>query len=134
MDENLTTKTNDTVSDITPGMRVWLRLDDGFFGAGIARILAEVDQTNNLTTAAMNAGMSYSKAYKLIGKLEKDTECKLLDRHLGGPGGGGCVLTDNGKDLLARYNQLMDETDIAMRAAYQRIFADVQLRKTPQKK
>ena len=50
--------------------------------------------------------LSYSKASKMMKKAEKQLGFKLLERRIGGSGGGGSRLTEEGRDLLKKYREL----------------------------
>jgi molybdate transport system regulatory protein len=51
-------------------------------------------------------GLSYSKAAKMMKKAEKQLGFKLLERRIGGSGGGGSKLTEEGRELLKKYREL----------------------------
>jgi len=48
-------------------------------------------------------GMSYKRAWELIGTLNAMFRAPLVESTRGGAGGGGAVLTDLGRDVLAQY-------------------------------
>ena len=108
------------------GLRYHLTLrlcaEDKRFGPGPMRLLQGVRETGSLQKAAERMGMAYSKAWKLIGRLEAQWGFKLLERQPGGPHGGGSTLTNEGRDLLERYQKLLEETDRAAAAAFQKYF------------
>lgn len=82
-----------------------LRLEnvDSFFGPGIEQILRLVDETGSLQMAADQMGMSYSKAWKIIRRAERELGFRLMDRRVGGAGGGSSRLTEKGMEFLNRY-------------------------------
>ncbi|MDY3619223.1 winged helix-turn-helix domain-containing protein [Agathobaculum sp.] len=108
------------------GLRYHLTLrlcaEDKRFGPGPMKLLQGVRETGSLQKAAARMGMAYSKAWKLIGRLEAEWGFKLLTRQLGGVHGGGSELTREGVDLLERYQKLLEETDHAANAAFQKYF------------
>ena len=56
--------------------------------------------------ACTKMDLSYSKAAKMMKKAEKQLGFKLLERRIGGSGGGGSKLTEEGRDLLKKYREL----------------------------
>jgi len=48
-------------------------------------------------------GMSYKRAWELIGTLNAMFRAPLVESTRGGPGGGGAVLTDLGHEVVSEY-------------------------------
>lgn len=48
-------------------------------------------------------GMAYSKAWRIIRTAESVFGCKMLSSTIGGPHGGGAVLTPQAEQILAAY-------------------------------
>ena len=68
------------------------------FGPGIATLLHRVEEHSSLRSAAASMEMAYSKAWRIIRTAENVFGC------IGGKGGGGAVLTEEAKRLLAAYD------------------------------
>ena len=86
-------------------------LDDNnekFFGEGPARLLHGIEKTGSLRAAAMSMEMAYTKALKLIRNAEAAMGVPLISRSTGGKDGGGSCLTEDGKELLRRYEAYRD--------------------------
>lgn len=77
--------------------------DERFFGEGPYRLLCGIRDYGSLRTAAQNMGMAYTKAFALIKRAEKTLGITLIQRTIGGKGGGGSILTEGAKDLMMRY-------------------------------
>ncbi|MDA3792818.1 MAG: LysR family transcriptional regulator, partial [Elusimicrobia bacterium] len=60
--------------------------------------------------AAKKMNMSYSKAHKMVKKMEKEIGGKLLKKQAGGSGGGGTGLTRRAGKLIEDYENM--EKDI----------------------
>ena len=86
-------------------VRASLRLvkEDKLFGQGAAQLLAGVDELGSLRRSAARMEMSYNKAWSVIHGCEEQLGFALLERRIGGAGGGGAVLTEKGRELLRRY-------------------------------
>lgn len=72
-------------------------------GPGKADLLEGIDRCGSIAAAGREMGMSYKRAWELIGTLNAMFRAPLVDSTRGGPGGGGAVLTDLGREVLAQY-------------------------------
>ncbi len=100
--------------DFNYSLRVRLKKEESFFGPGVAQLLRLVDQTGSLQTAAATMQMSYSKAWKIIRIAEKELGFSMMERHVGGAGGGSSQLTALGRDFVDRYESFQrDVYDVA---------------------
>ncbi len=63
-------------------------------------ILRRIGETGSISEAARSAGVSYKAAWQAIDTLGNLAGAALLERMVGGPGGGGAQLTPAGKQLL----------------------------------
>jgi len=66
------------------GYKVWLDNKGKAFGDGPYELLKRVDKTHSLHRAAKEMGMAYSKAWRLIGAMEKRLGFLLIERKVGG--------------------------------------------------
>ncbi len=104
--------------------KLWLDYRGRAFGDGPARLLKGVAETGSLRKAAMELGMSYNKAWRIIHAAEERLGFPLLDRSVGGTTGGGSVITPEARDLMERYQAVAAEADQALEEVFQRHFAD----------
>ena len=81
---------------------------DKFFGEGPYQLLLGVERTGSLRCAAMEMGMAYSKAMKLVRHAEAALGFPLTQRTVGGASGGGSCLTPRGKEWMSRYAAYRD--------------------------
>lgn len=103
-------------------LRVRLCGKEKFFGPGVAELMQYVDELRSLNKAAAKMHMAYSKAWKIIGHAEEELGYALLERKIGGAGGGGARLTPEGKDLLWRYEQFSKEAAESVDAIFKKYF------------
>ena len=87
-------------------VQVRLGKEDLFFGPGKARLMEYIEETGSMQEACTKMELSYSKASKMMKKAEKQLGFKLLERRIGGSGGGGSKLTEEGRELLKKYREL----------------------------
>jgi molybdate transport system regulatory protein len=71
-----------------------------------ARLLNAVDRVRSIKDAAAEAGISYRTAWSAIQQLEQALGRPMVVSRAGGPGGGATTLTDECRQLLARYQDL----------------------------
>jgi molybdate transport system regulatory protein len=105
--------------------KVWLDSNGKAFGEGPYELLKRVGQTRSLRQAANQMGMSYSKAWSLIGTAEKRLGFPLIERKVGGHSGGGSHVTPEARDLMNHFEGFRKDVDAAIRKIYQRHFGDV---------
>lgn len=96
-----------------------------FFGEGPCRLLRAVEKTGSLRAAAMEMGMAYSKATKLIKQAELNLGFSLTTRYAGGKAGGGSVLTPEGSRWLSQYEAYRDACVRANQALYRQHFPKI---------
>ena len=72
-------------------------------GPGKAELLERIGRCGSIAAAGREMGMSYKRAWQLIGTLNAMFKEPLVDSTRGGPGGGGAVLTETGRTVLAQY-------------------------------
>jgi molybdate transport repressor ModE-like protein len=71
-------------------------------------VLRRVGQTGSISQAARDAGISYKAAWQAIDTLTNLSGLPLVDRSVGGSGGGGARITPDGLRLLGLADQLAD--------------------------
>lgn len=104
------------------GLTLRLYQEEKSFGPGPMQLLEGVDRTGSLHQAASELGMAYSKAWKLIGSLEHQWGFPLLRRQSGGAKGGGSALTKDGRELLSRYQAMLEQVEAAAQQAFETCF------------
>lgn len=82
-------------------------------GPGKADLLERIGQCGSIAAAGREMGMSYKRAWELIGTLNAMFRAPLVESTRGGPGGGGAVLTELGREVLAQYRAFEEETATA---------------------
>jgi len=110
-------------SRIRPGQRIWLS-DQGapVFGVGIRELLIRVESTGSLRQAASDMGLAYSKAWHIVRRAEEHLGFKLLERQIGGAGGGGSTVSSEGRWLVGAFGALLDEADALLDELYAKHF------------
>jgi len=105
-DQYLNTSSENTVK---PMIRLTLKKEEKFFGPGVATLLHLIDEKGSIQSACATMEMSYSKAWKILKRAEKELGFHLLDSQNGGTKGGKSSLTAETKDFLKRYDTVTEE-------------------------
>ena len=90
----------------------------GGFGRDAAALLRGVEAVGSLNMAAKRCKMAYSRAWRLIRDSEEELGIKLLNRD----GARGSTLTDEGKQFLDNYEQLLAELHDHANSEFARLF------------
>ncbi|MBE0569614.1 MAG: TOBE domain-containing protein [Deltaproteobacteria bacterium] len=85
------------------------REDKAFLGGDRISLLEAIDRFGSITKAARQVGVSYKTAWDAVNAMNNAAERPLVHRAAGGHGGGGTVLTDQGKETVRLYRVLHGE-------------------------
>jgi len=85
------------------------RADKAFLGGDRIGLLEAIDRFGSITKAAREVGVCYKTAWDAVDAMNNAAEKPLVERAAGGHGGGGTVLTDEGKETVRLYRVLQDE-------------------------
>lgn len=93
-----------------PVSKIYICNEDGtrFFGEGPYRLLVGVREYGSLRSSAAQMNMAYTKALELLQTAESSLGYPLMERKIGGKGGGGSFLTPAAEQFLAKYEQYRD--------------------------
>ncbi|WP_439562527.1 winged helix-turn-helix domain-containing protein [Roseinatronobacter sp.] len=95
----------------TPRLRIRIVFGQTeMMGPGKAELLEHIGTTGSIAAAGRKMGMSYKRAWELVGRLNAMFRAPLVESVRGGAGGGGAVLTANGRHVLALYRAFERET------------------------
>jgi molybdate transport system regulatory protein len=97
-----------------PRLRIRIAFGErGMIGPGKAELLERIGRCGSIAAAGREMGMSYKRAWELVGTLNAMFRAPLVQRTRGGPGGGGAVLTDAGREVLDLYRAFEREAAAA---------------------
>ena len=85
-----------------------LRIDlpQGRIGPGKIELLEAIDTEGSISAAGRALGMSYRRAWELVDALNKLLGVPVVEASTGGYRGGGALLTDQGRQLVADYRAI----------------------------
>lgn len=107
-------------------VRASLRIvrEDKLFGPGVAQLLEGVEQFGSLRRSAARMEMSYNKAWSVVHGCEEALGFALLERRIGGAG-GGAALTEKAKALLTRYQAFSKKAHEVLDEMAEEYFSDL---------
>lgn len=111
-------------------------------GATRIRLLEAIDKHGSISRAAPRVPLSYKAAWDALDDLNNLADFPVIERSVGGAGGGGTRLTDYGRKLVAMFRAIereyegvvdqmyarADETGAIDAAAFQRLLRRISLR------
>jgi molybdate transport system regulatory protein len=85
-----------------------LRIDlpSGRIGPGKIRLLEAIGREGSISAAGRALGMSYKRAWDLVDALNRQAGTPVVEASPGGQRGGGAMLTEAGRDLVADYRAI----------------------------
>ena len=87
--------------------RIWIEAGDNVLvGEGRIKLLKAIDATGSLSKAAKSLKMSYRKAWLLVDSINKSSEQPIVDSSVGGVNGGGTIVTEYGKAIIAAFEKI----------------------------
>ena len=100
-------------------IKLTLHTQERFFGPGICELLEKIQQTGSIQAASNEMEMSYTKAWKILNRAEKEMNRNLITRVNGGKNGGSSTLTEEGLQAVRDYREmeakLSEEADELLR-------------------
>lgn len=88
-------------------VRVWIEEAEGaFLGIGKIWLLENIKKTGSITNAAKEMKMAYRQAWQLVEEINQRAESPLVEKLLGGKGGGGARLTEAGERAIAVFYEV----------------------------
>lgn len=91
--------------------RIWIDETTGpYLGIGRILLLENIKTTGSITQAARKLKMSYRKAWQLVEDMNRRAQKPLVEKTLGGAGGGGASLTQQGIQAIISFYELEQKT------------------------
>ena len=94
-----------------PELRIKIRVAGAAIGPGKITLLEGIERSGSISAAARAMGMSFRRAWHLVGTLNAALGRAVVETEVGGPGGGGARLTEFGSELVARYRKTLAGID-----------------------
>lgn len=78
----------------------------GYLGPGKIRLMELISKHGSISQAGREMGMSYRRAWLLVDEINRIFRQPLVEKQMGGMGGGGARLTSLGRDVVGRYRAI----------------------------
>lgn len=89
--------------------RFWLNKNgESFLGNGRIELLEKIDRVGSMHAAAKEMKMSYKAAWDRLNSMNELADEPLINRTVGGKGGGGTKLTPYARELIKTYKRLSE--------------------------
>jgi len=103
--------------------KIWLEVDgQSFLGDGRYRLLSAVQRNGSINAAARELGMSYRKVWAQLQAMEESAPFPILERRIGGKGGGATQLTDEILALMKQFKILRNRVNEAADRCFDECF------------
>jgi len=91
---------------LVPHLNVWIEAEgEVVLSLWRVELLEAIDETGSITAAAARMDVQYQRAWHRLDEMERGLGLRLVDRQVGGVGGGGAYLTDAGRAHVARFRR-----------------------------
>ena len=114
------------VLPVTARVRLTLHTGERFFGPGVCELLERIRKTGSIQAAAAEMEMSYTKAWRILNRAEREMGVNLITRVSGGKRGGSSTLTEAGERAGCDFREMearLCEAANALLAAHSASFA-----------
>jgi molybdate transport system regulatory protein len=89
------------------GFRIWINEGgEHFIGPGRVQLLEQIKKTGSITHAAKAMKMSYRQAWQVVQDMNSGSHKPLVEKTLGGKGGGGAIVTETGEKAIKLFYEL----------------------------
>ena len=95
--------------------KLYITGSDGkkYMGIGVLWLLEEIDKSKSLRSASINMGLSYSKAYGMLKRLEEEVGRPFVERKRGGASREGLELTHIARNYMELYREFQTSAKVA---------------------
>lgn len=88
---------------------------DAWVGHGKIELLEAIARHGSISAAGRAIKMSYKRAWDLVDEINHTFQHDVVERQVGGSGGGSTALTDFGIELIERYRRIEHAASTAAR-------------------
>jgi molybdate transport system regulatory protein len=104
-------------ASVLPRLRVMCG-PDAALGPGRVQLLELIGETGSLRSAALRMGMAYMTAWKHVKTLNGRFRSPVVVAKRGGKAGGGAVLTEMGRKVVALYHRMEERSHAAIQEGF----------------
>lgn len=96
----------DSNGSVTARIKLTLHTTERFFGPGVCELLEGIRETGSIQAAAAEMEMSYTKAWRILNRAEREMGVRLIARQSGGRKGGSSTLTEAGECAIRDFREM----------------------------
>ena len=100
----------------------------GYLGPGKIALMELIARHGSISSAGKEMGMSYRRAWLLVDEINRIFREPLVEKQMGGSGGGGARLTRLGRDVVGRYRAIEGAAAAATAADMRALKASLPMR------
>ena len=90
--------------------RIWFFAgEEKLLGKGRVELLEKIKRTGSITNAARAMQMSYRQAWQMVAEMNARSRLPLVEKKLGGKGGGGALVTAEGEKAILEFRKFEDD-------------------------
>ena len=90
--------------------RVWLERDgELYLGWGRVQLLENIDKYGSIAAAAKSMRLGYRNAWLWVEAMNRLAPAPLVEKAIGGAGGGHARITEEGRKAIATYKELQSQ-------------------------
>ncbi|OPJ65588.1 DNA-binding transcriptional regulator ModE [Clostridium chromiireducens] len=105
-----------------PFVKVSIEKETLLFNSRTKLLLLLIQDTHSVRSACRHIALSYSKAWDMLNKLEKELGYAVVERKHGGSRGGKTSLTKEGLEFLNKYEQFEENVRKYAKEEFNRLF------------
>ena len=109
-------------------LRIYLLDSKGnkFMGLGVLSLLTNIEKEGSLLGASKAMHLSYTKAYRMLEKIESVLGCTLVERKKGGSSRDGSFLTPFAKEFIEKYKAFCECVNANVKPEYEKFELEVE--------
>lgn len=105
------------MSTLPPRLRLRIEFDgEHTLGPGKVQLLEAVIEHGSISAAARSMEMSYRHAWEMLDDVNRCFSGRVLETEAGGRAGGGARVTEFGRELITRFEEIRDAAEQAVEA------------------
>jgi molybdate transport system regulatory protein len=110
---------------MTPHANLWIERDGQVvLSLWRVQLLEAIETTGSINAAAERMQVQYHGAWDRLQEMEQGLGVSLVERHVGGAGGGGARLTEAGRQYVARFNVFAQGVETLIAEQFKHAFPD----------
>ncbi len=103
--------------------KIWLEVKgQSFLGDGRYRLLSAIQRNGSISAAARQLGLSYRKVWAQLQAMEAAAPFPLMERRVGGKGGGAASLTPEALKLMQQFMEMRTRVNDAADRCFSECF------------